>query len=162
MNRMLITFIFLTFTLTGSAQELTSREVYGSFVFAREGRIITLNEMVSEQARGTELKRQFRSGRRNQLWGSVLGGTGAALIGVALSDALSNNDDEDSLHHWQTYVICGTLVGVSFPLLSTAERRIGEAVMQYNASDAMGSARRSGIEAYAGSIGSGVGIGVRF
>lgn len=162
-NRCFLALLFAAALLPSLvAQELTSREVYGNFVFARDGQIITLNEMIAEQPSGTELGRLFRSGRRNQFWSSVLGFSGSLVLGLALAEAIDGDNSEDNFNHWSAYVICAAMIGASFPLRATADRRIIEATRLYNESPPIGHRQSRGVEGYVGATGAGVGVGVRF
>lgn len=136
--------------------------MYGSYAFSRNDELFTLNEMVRQQPAGTELNRLFRSGRRNNFWGMVLGFSGSFVLGAALADAISGDDGDDSLNHWQTYVAAGALIGVSFPLLSTADRRIEEAVNRYNDGPPTGGTAGRIPVYYAGFLREGIGVGLRF
>ncbi|WP_157976065.1 hypothetical protein [Lewinella sp. IMCC34191] len=162
MKHVLLLFFLLGLAASGTSQELTSRVLYGGYVFTLDNQIYSLNEMIRDQPKGTELRRLLRSGRRNRLWGGSLGFAGAFLIGTALADALSDDDGDESLNHWQTYVAAGVLVGVSFPLISTADKRIEQAVGLYNSGPALGKIPERDPIFYAGGTREGMGIGVRF
>ena len=144
------------------SQQLTWRELYGSYAFSLDNQIYSLNEMINEQPKGTELRKLLRSGRRNRIWGNSLGFTGAFLLGTALADALFDDDGEESLNHWEVYVAAGALVGVSFPLLSTADKRIEQAVGLYNSGPATGNMLQRAPVIYAGYTRAGIGIGLQF
>ncbi|PPK87399.1 hypothetical protein CLV84_0339 [Neolewinella xylanilytica] len=144
------------------SQQLTYRELYGNYAFSLDNQIYSLNEMIAEQPEGTELRWLLRSGRRNRIWGNSFGFTGAFLLGTALADALVDNDGEESLNHWATYVSAGVLIGVSFPMLSTADKRIEEAVGLFNSGPGTGYIPKRKRILYAGYTREGVGFGLRF
>ncbi|MBB4078909.1 hypothetical protein GGR28_001526 [Lewinella aquimaris] len=134
----LTTILFTTFCC--SAQELSYREVFDEYVFTRNSEIITMREMIRSQERGSELNRLFRSANRNKDWANVLALSGGIVLGQALSDALWNDDSDDSLNRWQSYVAGALLLGVTFPLSATADKRVRQAVDLYNLDPALGDA----------------------
>lgn len=150
------------FAASGTGQQLTSRVLYGGYAFSLDNQVYSIHEMIADQPKGTELRRLFRSGRRNRGWGSAFGFAGAFLLGTALADALSDDDGDESLNRWQTYVASGILIGVSFPLISTADKRIEEAVGLYNSGPAMGNRTERRPVFYAGYTREGVGVGMQF
>ncbi|MCP9234395.1 hypothetical protein [Lewinella sp. JB7] len=139
MRHLIFTLIILLLaTLSCSGQELTYREVFDGYVFTKDSEIITMREMIRGQERGSELNRLFRSANRNKNWANVLALSGGLVLGAAVGDAIRKDDSEESLNRWQTYVAGGLLVGVTFPLSATADKRVRQAVDLYNADPALG------------------------
>ncbi len=164
MKQAFTVFSLVLFTsLICSAQELVYREALGEYIFTKDNEIITMREMIRNQPKGSELRRPFRSANRNKFWANVFAVSGGIVLGAALSDAIwEPNDNDESLNVWQTYAAGAVLIGLTFPLNATADKRIAEAVERYNEAPPLRQATRHQPQLYAGTTPDGVGVGLRF
>lgn len=122
--------------------------------FVQHDEILAFNQLPELMQDNQAAFEKIRKAKGNNTAASIISGVGGFLIGLNLGTALIGGDP-----NWTYSGIGAGLIVVSIPFSTKARRQALEAVDLYNADL---SARRPGVQFYAGVTGNGIGIRMAF
>ena len=130
MKKALLTLILALITMTiCNAQKIEMKKIFGGYQYTQNGNRMTMGKLVKTMDANSDALKFIKKAKSNNVFASILGGAGGALIGFPIGTAIGGGDA-----NWTLAGIGAGLVAIGIPISSGANKNAKKAVELYNSS----------------------------
>lgn len=115
-------------SLTINAQKIEIKKVFGGYTFSQNEKNLTVKQMQEVMKSNQQAFDLVTSAKTNQIWGTILGTAGGALVGFPIGTAIGGGDPE-----WALAGAGVALIVASIPIVNGFNKKMKSAVELYNA-----------------------------
>lgn len=130
MKKILLLMIFTVVSLPFcNAQEIEMEKNFGRYEFSREGKELSMNEVVAIMELNEEAEKLMKNARTNTRAAMAFAGAGVLLMGFPLGQAIAGGKGE-----WAIAGAGAGLIMIGIPIVTAGNKKAKEAVGIYNSS----------------------------
>ncbi len=115
--------------LNVNAQKIEIKKVLGSNVYLQNGKRLTLKKITNLMEGNNKALAAIKKAKTNNVWSSIIGGAGGALVGFPIGTAIGGGDAK-----WELAGVGAGLILVGIPLNSAYNKQSKKAIDLYNES----------------------------
>ena len=128
MKKVILVFIILfTGIVSLNAQKIEIKRTLGSNLLYQNNKRISMTKVLELMKNNNEAYKLMKSAKTNNIWGSVLGGVGGALIGFPIGIAIGGGKA-----NWTLAGIGAGILVAAIPLNSAYNKKTKQAINLYN------------------------------